>query len=102
MDVVRLILLLFAFSSVACVKQSPKEVMQKQEAICPQQVIKNQFLVRWNDGHLSTENFENKEIFLEKFVKPNSDKIKAVEYNTILTLGSDVPTTPVTILVQET
>ena len=87
MDVVRLrnLICTFAFAilSTACAKVTPvPNNLAAQEASCPNSILSTQFLVRWNDGHLSVETAESKDSFLNDFAKNHQNEISFIEYNT--------------------
>ncbi|MBX2995526.1 MAG: S8 family serine peptidase [Bdellovibrionaceae bacterium] len=43
--------------------------------------IENRFLVEWEDGRITTVEAENKNVFIEKFLKPQLDQIRYVEFD---------------------
>lgn len=90
---VRMIVGLMAIASLvsACQNQNKfttSSVQNAQSATpqCAQSAIKNEFIVKWTDGHYSVEKSENVDVFVEKFANPQSEKIDSIEYNYRVTL----------------
>ena len=51
-------------------------------AACPEaEAIKSEFLVTWDDNHISLEKAENKAVFAANFLKKNRGRVRYVEYN---------------------
>ncbi len=73
----------------ACAQNKTTDSVFTQQKIgsvsCPTQAImKNQFVVRYEDGHLEVVRSENVETFKNKFVKPQLEKIKNVEFDSLV------------------
>ena len=71
---------------VACSQKSANTVFPGQSnsalSACPSaEAVKSEFLVTWEDHHISLEHAENKEVFIETFLKKNLPYVKFVEFN---------------------
>lgn len=53
---------------------------------CMGQAVKSKFIVQWEDGHFSVESAKDADEFKEKFIKPNLENIKQVEYDRVIQL----------------
>lgn len=67
----------------ACSQKSADTVFTERSltTTCTDKKIAGQYLVRWEDGHLSLEKSKSDESFVEDFLEPNLEKIRHVEYN---------------------
>lgn len=54
------------------------------QGACSNARIPNQFLVLWEDGHVSHHHEVNVDKFIENFVKPNLEKIKSFEFDKVI------------------
>lgn len=84
MDVVKKILPIFLSTAflISCGNQRTAEsVLSLGDSVCQSQEVKNEFLVYWNDGHVSIEKDIDRETFLKNFVTEKLDKIARVEHN---------------------
>jgi subtilisin family serine protease len=75
--------LFFALVSLAaCSQKSASSVFAESvQSACAGAQIKNRFIVMWEDGHISVEHAENKEVFIEKFLEPNLAFVKHAEFD---------------------
>ncbi len=74
----------------ACGKKSTESVFAENGALdssaCMGQAVKNKFIVQWEDGKFTVESAKDAEEFKEKFLKPNLENIKQVEYDRLIQL----------------
>lgn len=100
MEVHRLVLVLsiLSIASVACEKRKTlDDVMSSKNTqtsgLCPaRNLIKNQFLVKYEDGRVELIHAENEAVFEKHFVEPRLNEIKRVEYNAKVTLYDRIET----------
>lgn len=81
-----LLCFLFLF---ACSQKSVENTFQDNKnspsgASCGGAAIENRFLVSWEDGRFTVEKAENKEVFIEKFLKPNLQAVRRAEFDRTL------------------
>lgn len=89
--VIKLLMPLLFLFAVACSNQNktketvfPEKYQKPDVTGCSTESIhhiQNKFLVTWSDGRITTERSENSDLFVEKFLEPNLDKIKHVEFD---------------------
>ncbi len=60
---------------------------------CLNKAIKNRFIVKWTDGHISTVKAQDKKTFFKNFVEPNLDKIELAEYDYTVKINDFIKTT---------
>lgn len=92
---VRLILLVVLLSlSVACEKKKTTADVASYKTggqntgVCPaQNLVKNRFVVKYEDGRVEVIHAENEAVFEKHFLEPNLQLIKRVEYDSIVTLN---------------
>ncbi|HEX7674505.1 MAG TPA: S8 family peptidase [Bdellovibrio sp.] len=65
-------------------------------AACMGEAVKSKFIVQWEDGHFSVESAKDADEFKEKFIKPNLESIKQVEYDRLIQLDNSTTVTPST------
>ncbi|WP_413943695.1 S8 family peptidase [Bdellovibrio sp. HCB-162] len=80
-------------SAVACVlvlsscgnKKSSSSVFPENGALdssaCMGQAIQNKFIVQWEDGKFTVESAKDADEFTKKFIEPNLENIRYVEYD---------------------
>ncbi len=93
MEVRKLLLGAALIASVAC--QEKKSVDQvanykngTQAQTCPaSSMMKNRFLVKYEDGHVEVIQAENETVFEHDYLEPNLKLIKRVEYDSVVTLA---------------
>jgi subtilisin family serine protease len=91
---VRLILLaIICALSIACEKKkttadvaSYKNGEQNTGACPAENLVKNRFVVKYEDGRVEVVEAENESVFEKYFLEPNLQLIKRVEYDSIVTL----------------
>ncbi len=93
MEVRKLLLAASLLGSVACQENKSVEPVAsykngEQASTCPaESMVKTRFLVKYKDGHVEVINAENETVFERDFLEPNLEKIKRVEYDSIVTLS---------------
>lgn len=74
----------------ACGKKSTETVFPENGALdssaCMGKAVKNKFIVEWEDGKFSVESSKDADEFKEKFIKPNLENIKQVEFDRLIQL----------------
>lgn len=50
-------------------------------------LLKNKFIVTYEDGRMEVVTMENREVFVRKFLEPNLEKVKHVEYDQLIVLN---------------
>lgn len=76
-----------ALTLSACDQPRREEVVfPKATEECQSSALKNQYLVRWADGHISQERGASREIFMESFLRPQLQKIDRVEHDQYIQL----------------
>ncbi len=69
----------------ACGAKSVETVFPEKNSYdssyCSGQAISNQFIVQWEDGSFSKETATDADVFEKKFIKPQLEKIRFVEYD---------------------
>ncbi len=72
----------------ACGAKSANSVFPENGALdssaCRGQALKNKFIVQWEDGSFTTESAANAEEFKERFIKPQLESIRHVEYDRMI------------------
>lgn len=90
MDVFKSLLavaVIFALS--ACGNKSSDSVFAdsaQSASACVGEAVKNKFVVQWVDGHFTVESEVDAETFKRKFIEPQLDQIKNVEYDRVINL----------------
>lgn len=90
MDVFKSLLavaVIFALS--ACGNKSSDSVFAdstQSASACVGEAVKNKFVVQWMDGHFTVESEVDADTFKRKFIEPQLDQIKTVEYDRIIHL----------------
>jgi len=90
MDVFKSLLavaVIFALS--ACGNKSSDSVFTdstESASACIGQAVKNKFVVQWVDGHFTVESEVDAETFKRKFIQPQLDQIKNVEFDRVINL----------------
>lgn len=62
---------------------------EKPTPSCAADVVKNEYVVSWEDGHTSIESSSEKDHFIKNFIEPQIDKIKFVETNFKIKLNAE-------------
>jgi subtilisin family serine protease len=96
MDVRRFALVLFFIALAACQKQKTVpdvfngKTSGQNGLDCPtESLIKNQFLVSYEDGRFEIIHSENAATFEKHFLLPHLQEVKRVEYNSIVRINSE-------------
>ncbi|HWU41970.1 MAG TPA: S8 family peptidase [Bdellovibrio sp.] len=75
----------------ACGKKSAESVFSENGALdssaCLGLAVKNKFIVQWEDGKFSVESAKDADEFKEKFIKPNLENIRQVEFDRVIQLS---------------
>lgn len=61
----------------------------KANDICSYKTIAKEFIVQWQNGSITLEKYDNKDLFVANFLKKNIEKIRLVEYNKIFSYIRD-------------
>lgn len=91
MDVVKIVAIVSFFALAACSQQkSVTEVFPEQNTAqstnCTETRKNNQFIVQWEDGHMSVETDTDAESFSKNFIELKIHKIKHVEFDKIISI----------------
>ncbi len=84
MDVVKLVVIISSFSFlISCAQEGQKTASNviAEKATpkgCQTETVENQYIVNWEDGHVTVERGENEESFKDGFVTTNLEKIKVI------------------------
>jgi subtilisin family serine protease len=81
---VKTLILFLALGLSACSQGSSSYPLQdppggNDQLACPNALIKNRYIVQWNDGRYTIVNAENEESFKRNFIDPQLDKIKHID-----------------------
>ncbi len=100
---VRITLYALALSALifttACQKKSENDVFPNNadsqggggSSECPtQELIKSEFMVTYENGRFEKVKAENREVFMQKFLRPRLQEIKHVEYNQRVHIHQDI------------
>lgn len=80
-------LILTACSNTKKTEDVFPQYSQGDGVLCsPQSLIKTKFIVNYEDGRMEVVHSENADVFVKKFLKPNIQAIKYVEYDQLIKL----------------
>jgi subtilisin family serine protease len=93
MEVRKLMLAIALFGTIACQNNKSTDQVANykngtQSGTCPTEaMVKNRFLVKYEDGRVEVIEAENEAVFEKDFLEPNLQLIKRVEYDSAVTLN---------------
>lgn len=80
----RMSVIVLVFLLGACSQKSPNSVFPEsvvQAAACSGEMIRNQFIVQWENGKVSLEAGPDAEIFKQEFLEKRLSQVRHVEFN---------------------
>lgn len=86
---VRALWFLLAIALTACTQKTTSSVFDSESlgsSSCSGQALSNRFIVQWESGEFTVETAPNATLFKSKFIAPNLQNIRKVEYDRVVHL----------------